>query len=212
MLQCRADGDDERFYTIALQVAAAEARQGHRTVAEGIREAVDKARAHSGRGQTVAVPFAAPRGDLANLIELRSPSHRLDDVVLSDKPRGQIDELVREQVRRDWLREHGKTPSRRGALGRTSRFRKDDDGRSACRSAEAPLFVIRLEGLITRYLGETAAKLRLVFNESAKRRGVYLFDEFDAVGGHRGATNDVAEMRRGPQFVSSIHGRTQRDG
>ena len=65
MLQCRADGDEERFYTIALQVAAAEARQGHRTVAEGIREAVDKARAHSGRGQTVAVPFAAPRGDLA---------------------------------------------------------------------------------------------------------------------------------------------------
>ena len=59
-----------------------------------------------------------------------------------------------------------------------------------------PLFVIRLEGLITRYLGETAAKLRLVFDESAKRRGVYLFDEFDAVGGHRGATNDVAEMRR----------------
>ncbi len=59
-----------------------------------------------------------------------------------------------------------------------------------------PLFVIRLEALITRYMGETAAKLRLVFDETAKRRGVYLFDEFDAVGGHRSATNDVGEMRR----------------
>jgi ATP-dependent 26S proteasome regulatory subunit len=56
--------------------------------------------------------------------------------------------------------------------------------------------VIRLEGLITRYMGETAAKLRLVFDETAKHRGVYLFDEFDAVGGQRLATNDVAEMRR----------------
>jgi SpoVK/Ycf46/Vps4 family AAA+-type ATPase len=58
------------------------------------------------------------------------------------------------------------------------------------------LFVIRLEALITRYMGETAAKLRLVFDETARRRGVYLFDEFDAVGGRRNATNDVAEMRR----------------
>src|ERR1700688_1030429 len=59
-----------------------------------------------------------------------------------------------------------------------------------------PLFIIRLEGLITRYMGDTAAKLRLIFDESNKHRGVYLFDEFDAVGGQRTATNDVAEMRR----------------
>jgi AAA+ superfamily predicted ATPase len=59
-----------------------------------------------------------------------------------------------------------------------------------------PLFIIRLEGLITRYMGETAAKLRLIFDETAKRRGAYLFDEFDAVGGQRTAMNDVAEMRR----------------
>jgi len=59
-----------------------------------------------------------------------------------------------------------------------------------------PLFVIRLEALITRFMGETAAKLRLVFNEVNRRRGVYLFDEFDAVGGRRDASNDVGEMRR----------------
>jgi SpoVK/Ycf46/Vps4 family AAA+-type ATPase len=45
-------------------------------------------------------------------------------------------------------------------------------------------------------MGETSAKLRLVFDETIRRRGVYLFDEFDAVGGKRAATNDVGEMRR----------------
>ena len=51
-------------------------------------------------------------------------------------------------------------------------------------------------GHVGFYMGETATKLRLIFDETAKRRGVYLFDEFDAVGGQRTATNDVAEMRR----------------
>ncbi|SDY88369.1 ATPase family associated with various cellular activities (AAA) [Citreimonas salinaria] len=59
-----------------------------------------------------------------------------------------------------------------------------------------PLLVVRLEALLTRYMGETSAKLRLVFDETIRRRGVYLFDEFDAVGGRRTATNDVGEMRR----------------
>ena len=59
-----------------------------------------------------------------------------------------------------------------------------------------PLYVVRLESLITRFMGETASKLRLVFDETLKRRGVYLFDEFDALGGRRNAVNDVAEMRR----------------
>ena len=200
MLRSRAAGDEEQFFTIALQIAAAEARQGHRSVAEGLREAVEKARANSGRGQTVAVPFATPRGDLADIIELRSLSHRLDDVVLNSSLRGQLDGLIREQARRDWLREHGKTPSRRILFVGPPGSGKTMTAEALAGALKLPLFVIRLEALITRFMGETAAKLRLVFDETAKRRGVYLFDEFDAVGGHRSASNDVAEMRgaRGP--------------
>ena len=53
-----------------------------------------------------------------------------------------------------------------------------------------------MDTLITRYMGETASKLRVVFDEIGRRRGVYFFDEFDALGGRRAASNDVAEMRR----------------
>jgi len=59
-----------------------------------------------------------------------------------------------------------------------------------------PLFTIRLDGLITKYMGETAAKLRLVFDALAETRGVYLFDEVDALGGERARSNDVGEIRR----------------
>jgi SpoVK/Ycf46/Vps4 family AAA+-type ATPase len=59
-----------------------------------------------------------------------------------------------------------------------------------------PLFIVRLESLMTRYLGETAAKLRLIFEAVEKTRAVYLFDEFDSIGIARGSENDVGEMRR----------------
>lgn len=59
-----------------------------------------------------------------------------------------------------------------------------------------PLFTIRLDGLFTKYLGETAARLRLIFEEIQRTRAVYLFDEFDALGGERSAGNDVGEIRR----------------
>ena len=196
MLRSRAEGDEEQFFTIALQIAAAEARQGHKTVALELRDAVEKARSNSGRGQTVAVPFATPRGDLADLLELRDPRHRLSDVVLKDQLRAQLDGMVREQRRRDWLREHGKTPSRLLLFLGPPGSGKTMTAEALAGALKLPLFVIRLDTLITRFMGETAAKLRLVFDETAKRRGVYLFDEFDAVGSHRGATNDVAEMRR----------------
>jgi AAA+ superfamily predicted ATPase len=59
-----------------------------------------------------------------------------------------------------------------------------------------PLFTIRLDAVITRFLGETATKLRAVFDQIAQMRGVYLFDEFDAIGSKRSAGNDVGEIRR----------------
>lgn len=195
MLRSRAEGDDDQFYSIALQIAASEARQGRRSTAEARRAAVETAR--TARKETsVAIPFSKPRGDLEGLIEHREPRYTLKDVVLEDVLRARLDELVREQQKRSWLREHGKTPNRRALFVGPPGSGKTMTAEGLAGQLLLPLFVIRLEALITRFMGETAAKLRLVFDETAKRRGVYLFDEFDAVGGQRSATNDVAEMRR----------------
>ena len=196
MLQSKAEGDDEHFYSIALQIAAAEARQGRRTLAESLRAAVNKARENASSGQTVALSFSSPRGDLADLIEMRPPRFDLESVVMSASLRMRLDDVILQQHKRDWLREHGKTPNRYILFVGPPGSGKTMSAEALAGELRLPLFVIRLESLITRFMGETAAKLRLVFDEIARHRGVYLFDEFDAVGGNRGATNDVAEMRR----------------
>ncbi|BAW93605.1 ATPase [Actinomyces sp. Chiba101] len=58
-----------------------------------------------------------------------------------------------------------------------------------------PMYTVRLDSLLSKFMGETASKLRVIFDEIAVRRAVYLFDEFDALGGDR-AGNDVGEARR----------------
>ena len=196
MLRSKAAGDDEQFYSIALQIAASEARQGRRTTAEELRLAVDDARGSKSRGAGVPIAFAQPRGDLEALLELQPPKLRLTDVVLREGLLTRLDDLMRQQFRRDWLREHGKIPNRRVLFVGPPGSGKTMTAEALASELKLPLFVIRLESLITRYMGETASKLRLIFDETQKRRGVYLFDEFDALGGRRSASNDVAEMRR----------------
>jgi len=144
----------------------------------------------------VPIPFAHPRGSLEGLLEMRDPRYKLKDVVLNERLVARFAQILRQQRRRDWLREHGKTPNRRLLFIGPPGSGKTMTAEAVAGELHLPLFIIRLEGLITRYMGETASKLRLIFDETAKRRGVYVFDEFDAVGGQRTAVNDVAEMRR----------------
>jgi SpoVK/Ycf46/Vps4 family AAA+-type ATPase len=196
MLRSRAEGDEDAFFSIALQIAASEARQGRRESAQEMRAEIDKARARNSRGASVPISLAAPRGGLEGLLEMREPRYRLKDVILNDRLLGRFTDILRQQRKRDWLHEHGKTPNRRILFVGPPGSGKTMSAEAVAGELHLPLYVIRLEGMITRYMGETAAKLRLIFDETAKRRAVYLFDEFDAVGGQRTATNDVAEMRR----------------
>ena len=58
-----------------------------------------------------------------------------------------------------------------------------------------PMCTVRLDSILSKFMGETASKLRTIFETVASQRAVYLFDEFDALGGDRGG-NDVGEARR----------------
>lgn len=196
MLRSRAEGDEEQFFSIALQVAASEARQGRRDTANDIRAAVDASRATRGVQPSIPITFSRPRGDLEGLLELRPAAITLADVILPDMISDRLNNVLLQQRKRDWLREHGKTPSHRLLFVGPPGSGKTMTAEAVAGELKLPLYVIRLDVLITRFMGETAAKLRLIFDETLRRRAVYLFDEFDAVGGDRSASNDVAEMRR----------------
>ncbi|MCY3961621.1 MAG: AAA family ATPase [bacterium] len=194
LIKTHAAGDDERFYAVALQLAAREARNGHANYARDLKELIDASRSRV--ASPPPTPVAAPRGDLASLLTVEYPDERLCDIVLDKEVLAELKRVLLEQRQRDQLRATGFAPLRRLLLLGPPGTGKTMTARVLAGELHLPLFTVRLEGLITKFMGETAAKLRIVFDAVAQTPGVYLFDEVDALAGSRTQGNDVGEIRR----------------
>lgn len=194
LLASHLEGDDQRFYSVAMQLAAHEARMGHGKFAEEIRSMVDAAKRKQGVARPV--PISKPRGELASLLSVSYPESRLADMVLSDTLQSQLERVIREQRHASRILEHGLSPRRKLLLMGPPGTGKTLTASVLAGELGIPLFQVRLDGLLTRYMGETAAKLRQVFDATTQTRGVYFFDEFDAIGSQRSMSNDVGEIRR----------------
>ena len=198
LLKSHIAGDEDRFLATAMQLAAHEARQGHGKLAQDLKELVDAAKVKGSAMPREArpVPLVQPKGELASLLNARYPDLRLTEMILSDAIRGRLERVLSEQRQQQNLREHGLQPRRKLLLVGPPGSGKTMTAAVLAGELHLPLFTIVLDGLITKFMGETAAKLRLVFDAMQATRGVYFFDEFDAIGARRGERQDVGEIRR----------------
>ena len=137
-----------------------------------------------------------PRRELADLLSVSYPDTKQADLVLEDTVRGQLKRVITEQRQRHRLQEHGFCPLRNVLLLGPPGTGKTFSAQMLAGELRLPLFMIRLDGVFSKLMGETASKLRLVFDAVAETRGVYLFDEVDALGADRAHSNDVGEIRR----------------
>ena len=194
LLRSHLDGDDDRFISVAMQVAAHEAKLGHGKLATDLRDIIDQAKSRRGAGSPV--PIGRPRGELANLLEASYPKARLADMILGEALARRIDRVIREQRHAGKILDHGLSPRRKLLLVGPPGTGKTLSASVLAGELGLPLLQVRLDGLITRFMGETAAKLRQIFDATSQTRGVYFFDEFDAIGSERAIANDVGEIRR----------------
>lgn len=198
LLKSHLEGDDKEFLSVAMQAAAHEARLGHGAVAQQVRDLIDEAKRRAAAGQKAPgqVVVLEPRGELTNLLSVETPALRLADMSMGRELAERLHRVLLEQRQQKRLREHALQPRRKLLFTGPPGSGKTMTASALAGELHLPLFTIMLEGLITKFMGETAAKLKLVFDTIRQRRGVYLFDEFDALGAHRAQANDVGEIRR----------------
>jgi len=197
LLRAYAGNEEDQFISVALQVAADEAQRGHTKLAAELRDLIDCARAPtSPRAKTRALPLVQPRGELAELLTAQYPEQHLNRIVVASEVQQKLERVLKEQRQHERLSGHGLTPRRKILLVGPPGTGKTLTASVLATELRLPLFVARFDSLITKFMGESASKLRLVFEALKSTRGVYLFDEFDSLGLQRGSQHDVAEMRR----------------
>lgn len=197
LLQSYGEADDEMFISVALQIAAHEAKAGKGRLAAELKKLVDEIRT---RQQTSSirgpVPISRPSGELASLLSATYPRTKLSEMILANDQRDSLKQVLREYQQQDKLREHGLTARRKLLLVGPPGVGKTMTSLALAGELKLPHFTVQLHSLITKYMGETAAKLYAIFESMKQSQGVYLFDEFDAIGSMRAGGNDVGEIRR----------------
>lgn len=196
LLRSHAEGDEWSFRKAALQLATAESTAGHVRVAEEIRAMVAKMPPTSARRTGPIVDIAQPRGELADVLEGGHREERLRDIVLREGVRELLLRVIDENRSRARLERFGVTPRRRLLFHGPPGCGKTLAAAVLAGEMGLPLMTVRFDALFSRFLGATAVQLRAIFAEMPRRPGVYLFDEFDAVGKARGDSQDVGEMNR----------------
>lgn len=198
LIESYTERNPDRFLSVAAQIAAHAARTGKDKLAKDLRKLIDDARRKQTEapGHVRTISIAQPTGELSGLVAAAFPKTRLVDMVLDPTLEDRLTRVITEYRQVERLSHHGLAPRRKLLLLGPPGSGKSMTAAALAGELHLPLLTVQFHTLITKFMGETAAKLRLIFDSMAQTRGVYLFDEFDAIGAHRHGGVDVGEIRR----------------
>lgn len=203
LVKAGATGNRNAFARAVEAVIADERAKSHEVLAE--RLDVELRRQHTAPGSS-NVPSLYNRGQVdhvsaTSLLREETARRGLTDLFLPDAAAVALRELVEEQQRADVLRSHDLEPRHRVLLSGPPGNGKTSIAEGLAYDLMVPLLTVRYDALIGSYLGETATRLRRLFEHASTRACVLFFDEFDTLGKERGDTQDSGEIKR---VVSSL--------
>lgn len=203
LLLAHFQGDEAAFRSAALEFVEKERKLNHHTLANDLERILSEPNGLPGSRKNVLTPLGNGSGNLprdkernAVLVELADPRRELDALVLSASVRETLDRIILERRRADLLGSHGFRPSSKVLFCGPPGCGKSVAAEALARELYLPLATVRFDAVVSSYLGETAANLRKVFEFGRARPLVLLFDEFDAIGKERTASDEHGELKR----------------
>ena len=199
LIKAFGESDEDRFYASAMQIAASEARQGHVAFAQELKNLIENSRksrslAIFDSGKTIHI--SPQKRELNELLDIFQPRIKLADMVLNPEVKIKLENLINEQKEWELLHHHNLSPKRKLLLIGPPGTGKTMTAQAIAGELGLPVFIIRLDGILSKYMGESIAKLRMIFDVMPAQRGVYLFDEFDSIGSHRHQGYEIGEIKR----------------
>jgi SpoVK/Ycf46/Vps4 family AAA+-type ATPase len=134
--------------------------------------------------------------EVQSLVSEIIPRTDFKDLFLTEELVQIINRYILEYHRRDLLRSYNIEPRNRLLFTGSPGNGKTSLAEAIARELMLPMFVIRYDGIIGSYLGETASKLKKVFEYVSTQNCILFFDEFDAIAKERGDLHETGEIKR----------------
>ena len=115
LIRSHMDKDDVQFRKIAMQIAASEAKAGHRVAASRINEAL-LSRSFDGK----LLKLKSLNSDISDLVIVADKHYQLKDLVVSSEISSKIDRIIKEYMEQDKLHKYNLDNRRRLLLYGTS--------------------------------------------------------------------------------------------
>lgn len=198
LIKAGAAGAVEDFRRVAEKVIQEERDKKHHLLAGDLERILYGVSRDSNHGEVALAmpPVPADRERKLPLLEIREPVRNLEDLVVAPAIRAVLEEVLAEQCRRDTLRSWGLRASSRLLFVGPPGCGKTLASELLATELGVPWVVVRFDAVVSSFLGETAANLRLVFDYLSTGRYLVLFDEFDAIAKEREDETEHGELRR----------------
>lgn len=198
LIRSGTEGDVDGFRGAAVEAIAEERQKQHHLLADELESLLDgSATAGTSRGiQKLSSAIPEDRERRISLLSVDSPTRSLEDIVLSGENLALVRDILREYNREAVLKAHGLRPCDRLLLYGPPGCGKTLTAEVIAGELGRPLVTVRADGIVSSFLGETAANLRKVFDFADAHPVVMLFDEFDALGKEREDAFEHGELRR----------------
>lgn len=197
LVKAGSTGDQMLFNKVVESLIAEEKSKQHHVVAGQLEDILN----NNSIKRTSDVRKSPMEEKLENFLFRIYPKRSLDDIVLTRENRNILNELISEHHRSDLLRSYNLEPRNRILLAGDPGNGKTSLAEAISQSLMVPFYVIRYDGIIGSYLGETASRLKNMFDYIRTQECVLFFDEFDAIGKERGDIHETGEIKR---VVSSL--------
>ena len=197
LIKTGTEGNLEAFREASEQVIRDERAKKHHLLANDL-EKILYGRSSNNMPEYSLLNERLPKDRERNLplIQIHNPVRRLEDVVLSEANSSLLDELLEEYHRVEILKSHGLRPSDRLLFCGPPGCGKTVTAEVIASELGLPLVIVRIDSVVSSYLGETASNLRQVFDFASSFPTVTLFDEFDALAKERSDASDHGELKR----------------
>ena len=197
LIKTGAEGNHEAFRQVSEEIIQQERSKKHHLLANDL-EKILYGRAKSAKILPFTLNDNLPkdREHGIPLLQIKEPTRRLEDVVLSDENRSLLEEILQEIHRSEILKSYGLYPVDRLLFCGPPGCGKTLTAEVVASELGLPLSIIRIDSVISSYLGETASNLRQVFDFISSIPMVVLFDEFDALGKERDDAAEHGELKR----------------